>query len=144
MLICEAAADYKAKGMTLYEGLQAIYEKYGYANEQLKTITLKGIDGAEQIQSIMSRFRNEKLPIEIIKRLDYSEGIDGLPKSDVLKFFTPNGWFAVRPSGTEPKIKFYFGAYAKNKEIAQAEMEKMAAAAMLVADPSAFAAPSAQ
>ena len=144
MLICEAAADYKAKGMTLYEGLQAIYEKYGYANEQLKTITLKGIDGAEQIQSIMSRFRNEKLPIEIIKRLDYSEGIDGLPKSDVLKFFTPNGWFAVRPSGTEPKIKFYFGAYAKNKEIAQAEMEKMAAAAMLVADPSAFAVPSAQ
>ena len=132
MLVCEAAADYKAKGMTLYEGLQAIYAKYGYAKEKLKTITLKGIDGAEQIKNIMSRFRNEELPIEVIKRLDYSAGIDGLPKSDVMKFFTPNGWFAARPSGTEPKIKFYFGAYGDTEEAAQTEMEKMAAAAEAV------------
>ena len=125
MLICEAAADYKVKGMTLYDGLQAIYKKYGYAQEQLKTMTLKGVDGAEQIKSIMSRFRNGELPIEIIKRLDYSEGIDGLPKSDVMKFFTANGWFAVRPSGTEPKIKFYFGAYGTTDEIARIEMERM-------------------
>ena len=69
--------------------------------ELLKTITLKGIDGAEQIQSIMSRFRNDDLPIDIVKKLDYLEGIDDLPKSDVMKFFTPNGWYAVRLSGTE-------------------------------------------
>lgn len=125
MLICEAAADYKAKGMTLYEGLQAIYEKYGYSQESLKTITLKGIDGAEQIQNIMSRFRNESLPLDIVKRLDYLDGIDGLPKSNVMKFFTPNGWFAVRPSGTEPKMKFYFGACAATKEDAQNELDKM-------------------
>ena len=115
MLICEAAADYKAKGMTLYEGLQAIYEKYGYSMEKLETITLKGIDGAEQIKSIMQRFRTESLAMDIVKKLDYLDGIDGLPKSDVLKFFTPNGWFAVRPSGTEPKIKFYFGAKGSTK-----------------------------
>ena len=125
MLLCDAAADYKAKGMTLYEGLQAIYEKYGYSQESLKTITLKGIDGAEQIQNIMSRFRNESLPLDIVKRLDYLDGIDGLPKSNVIKFFTPNGWFAVRPSGTEPKMIFYFGACAATKEDAQNELDKM-------------------
>lgn len=134
MLICEAAADYKAKGMTLYEGLQKIYEKYGYASEKLKTITLKGIGGAEQIQNIMNRFRNEELPIEVVKRLDYSEGIDGLPKSNVMKFFTPNGWFAVRPSGTEPKIKFYFGAYGNTKAAADTELNKMILAAEETAD----------
>ena len=127
MLICEAAADYKARGMTLYEGLQDIYEKYGYSVEKLKTITLKGIDGAEQINKLMNRFRNEKLPIDTVKKLDYLEGIDDLPKSDVLKFFTPDGWFAVRPSGTEPKIKFYFGAQGSSKEEAQAVLEKLLA-----------------
>lgn len=129
MLICEACADYKAKGMTLYEGLQEIYERYGYASEQLKTITLKGIDGAEQIKNIMSRFRKESLTVDTVKKLDFLDGIDGLPKSDVLKFFTRNGWFAVRPSGTEPKIKLYFGANGNTKEVAQAEMEKIMAAA---------------
>ena len=125
MLICEAAADYKAKGMTLYEGLQAIYEKYGYSIEKLETITLKGIDGAEQIKSIMHRFRTESLATDIVKKLDYLDGIDGLPKSDVLKFFTPNGWFAVRPSGTEPKIKFYFGAKGSTKANTENELKKL-------------------
>ncbi len=109
MLVCEAAADYKSRGMSLYEGLIALYEKYGYFLESLKTITLTGIDGSRQIKNIMTHFRNDELPISIVKKLDYSEGIDGLPKSDVLKFFTEDGWFAVRPSGTEPKIKFYYG-----------------------------------
>ena len=54
----------------------------------------------------------EKLPFEVTKKLDYKDGLDGLPKSDVLKFIMPNGWFAVRPSGTEPKIKFYFEVFA--------------------------------
>ena len=132
MLICEAAADYKSRGMTLYEGLQAIYDKYGHSVEKLKTITLKGIDGAEQIKSIMKRFRNADLPLDIVKKLDYLDGIDQLPKSDVLKFFTPNGWFAVRPSGTEPKIKFYFGMSGTTKEEAEVELEKIIASVDMV------------
>lgn len=116
MLVCEAAADYKAKGMTLYEGLEALYEKYGYYLESLKTITLTGIDGSQKIKSLMSHFRHDKLPLDVQKKLDYSEGIDGLPKSDVLKFFIDDGWFAVRPSGTEPKIKFYYGVKARSRD----------------------------
>ncbi|MDD6483683.1 MAG: phospho-sugar mutase [Clostridiales bacterium] len=125
MLICEAAADYKAKGMTLYEGLKSLYDKYGYYLESLKTITLTGIDGAEKIKEIMSKFRSGSLPLDIVKKLDYLDGIDGLPKSDVLKFFTPNGWFAVRPSGTEPKIKFYFGIRAADPDSAKSQLEQM-------------------
>ena len=108
MLICEAAADYKQRGMTLYDGLMELYEKYGFCAQKLKTLTLSGIDGSEKIQKMMHKFRNENMPFEVTQRLDYKDGLDGLPKSDVLKFILPNGWFAVRPSGTEPKIKFYF------------------------------------
>ena len=114
MLICEAAADYKSKGMTLYDGLLNLYEKYGCFKESLETITLKGIDGSAQIKKIMHTFRTEDFPLETVKKLDYTDGIDGLPKSDVLKFFLPDGWIAMRPSGTEPKIKFYFGVEAKD------------------------------
>lgn len=125
MLICELAADYKAKGMTLYEGLQSLYEKYGYYLEQLKTITLTGIDGAAQIKSIMSHFRNDKLPTDVVKMLDYKDGIDGLPKSDVLKFFTEDGWFAVRPSGTEPKIKFYYGICSSDRIATEKKLKEL-------------------
>lgn len=130
MAITEAAADYKAKGMSLYEGLEALYKKYGYFAEKLETITLKGIDGQKQIKEIMKRFRTEKLPVEVIKTLDYSIGIDGLPKSDVLKYFTENGWFAVRPSGTEPKIKLYFGVRADSAEKAEEELNQLSTAVM--------------
>lgn len=130
MAITEAAADYKAKGMSLYEGLEALYKKYGYFAEKLETITLKGIDGQKQIKEIMKRFRTEKLPVEVIKTLDYSIGIDGLPKSDVLKYFTENGWFAVRPSGTEPKIKLYFGVRAYSAEKAEEELNQLSTAVM--------------
>lgn len=108
MLICEAAADYKANGKTLYEGLTGLYEKYGYYMSQLETLTLKGIEGAEKIKELMAYFGNSDLPMDITQKIDYKEGVGDLPKSDVLKFITPNGWFAIRPSGTEPKIKFYF------------------------------------
>ena len=130
MAITEAAADYKARGMSLYEGLEALYKKYGYFAEKLETITLKGIDGQKQIKEIMKRFRTEKLPVEVIKTLDYSTGIDGLPKSDVLKYFTENGWFAVRPSGTEPKIKLYFGVSADSAEKAEEELKQLSSAVM--------------
>ena len=135
MLVAELAADLKAQGKTLYDGLVELYEKYGYFLESLETKTLTGIEGVAQIKSIMKKFREETLPIEIEKMLDYSEGIDGLPKSDVLKYFTKDGaWFAIRPSGTEPKIKFYFGVRGKTQEEAQAKMADFKKAIMAFAD----------
>ena len=112
MLVCEMAADYKAMGKTLYGGLTEIYEKYGYMQSGLKTLTLKGSDGAEKIKSIMKHIRQYTpqtiagCAVNEVK--DYLKGIEKMPKSDVLKFFLDKGWFAVRPSGTEPKIKFYY------------------------------------
>lgn len=112
MLICEMAADYKALGKTLYDGLMGIYKKYGYVKSGLKTLTLKGSDGAEKIKAIMKRMRENKpqtiAGYKVTEVKNYSNGIDGMPKSDVLKFFLDKGWFAVRPSGTEPKIKSYY------------------------------------
>ena len=125
MLICEAAADYKQRGMTLYDGLTELYEKYGFCAQKLETLTLKGIDGSEKIQETMHKFRNGKMPFEVVQKLDYKDGLNGLPKSDVLKFILPNGWFAVRPSGTEPKIKFYFEIFAENEKDAQMELKEL-------------------
>ena len=116
MLICEAAADYKQRGMTLYDGLTELYKKYGFCAQKLETLTLKGIDGSEIIQEMMHKFRSENMPFEVTQKLDYKDGLNGLPKSEVLKFILPNGWFAVRPSGTEPKIKFYFEIFANSLE----------------------------
>lgn len=130
LLISEMAAYYYDKGMTLYEGLQEVYAKYGYYREELKSITLKGIDGMEQIKSIMNTFRssdiNEIGGIKVDDLKDYSKGIDNLPKSDVLKFILEDGsWIAVRPSGTEPKIKFYFGCSGINQCKVDNKLEKM-------------------
>ncbi len=126
MLVTELAADLKAQGKTLYDGLVELYEKYGYFLETLETKTLTGIEGVEKIKAIMKKFREEGVPMETVKTLDYSQGIDGLPKSDVLKYFLNDGsWFAVRPSGTEPKIKFYFGVCGKTQEEAQAKSKAL-------------------
>ena len=130
LLISEMAAYYYDKGMTLYEGLQEVYAKYGYYREELKSITLKGIDGMEQIKSIMNTFRtsdiNEIGGIKVDELKDYSKGVDSLPKSDVLKFILEDGsWIAVRPSGTEPKIKFYFGCNGEEKEVVDVKLEKI-------------------
>ena len=116
MLAIEAAADCKEKRITLYEKLTELYEQYGYYLEGLETITLKGIDGRKQIDIIMNNFRTKEIPIAVCGVKDYSKAINGLPKSEVLKFYLENdGWFAVRPSGTEPKIKFYFGVKSNTK-----------------------------
>lgn len=114
MLICEVAAEYKQKGMTLYDALINLYKKYGFCAQKLESLTLKGIDGSAKIQEMMHKFRNEQMAFEAIKKLDYKDGLDGLPKSDVLKFVLSNAWFAVRPSGTEPKIKFYFEVFVES------------------------------
>ncbi len=126
MLVTELAADLKSQGKTLYDGLVELYEKYGYYLETLETKTLTGIEGVEKIKAIMKKFREEGVPMETEKILDYSQGIDGLPKSDVLKYFLSDGsWFAVRPSGTEPKIKFYFGVCGKTQEEAQSKSKAL-------------------
>lgn len=126
MLIAELAADCKANGITLYDKLLELYEEYGFYLESLETKTLKGIDGRRQINSIMDKFRTHQLPVEVLDFKDYSKGIDGLPKSDVLKFFLKdNAWFAVRPSGTEPKIKFYFGVCENTAEKAEKSIKKL-------------------
>ena len=126
MLVVELAADLKLQGKTLYDGLMGLYERYGHYLEKLETKTLTGIEGTEKIKAIMQKFRTEKLPFDIEKMIDYSSGIDGLPKSDVLKFFLSDwGWFAVRPSGTEPKIKFYFGVVGSSKQSASELLGKI-------------------
>ena len=130
LLICEMAAYYYDKGMTLYEGLQEVYKKYGYYKEELKSITLKGIDGMKQIQNIMDYFRNSDIQtiadIKVAEVGDYKKGINDLPKSDVLKFILEDeSWIAVRPSGTEPKIKFYFGCNGENKELVNDKLDKI-------------------
>lgn len=125
MLIAEMAADYKSMGKTLYDALNELYQKYGFYKEGLVTKTLTGIDGAQQIKLIMQKFRSGQLPFEVEKRLDYTMGIDGLPKSDVLKFILEDGWFAIRPSGTEPKIKLYFGVKADSRENAEKRLAEL-------------------
>ncbi len=130
LLISEMAAYYYDKGMSLYEGLQEVYKKYGYYREELKSITLKGIDGMEQIKSMMNTFRTSKVEeiagIRVDELKDYSKGVDGLPKSDVLKFILEDSsWIAVRPSGTEPKIKFYYGCNGKEQEVVDNKLEEI-------------------
>ena len=130
LLISEMAAYYYDKNMTLYEGLQEVYKKYGYYREELQSITLKGIDGMEQIKSIMNTFRTSNIEeitrIKVAQLKDYSQGIDNLPKSDVLKFILEdNSWIAVRPSGTEPKIKFYYGCNGADKTVVDNKLEEI-------------------
>lgn len=111
MLICEMAAYYKKNKMTLVDALNVLYSKYGFYLDALDSFVLKGKDGASRIKNIMSYFRANKATVfpNITDVKDYSTGIGDLPKSNVLKFFLKGGsWIAVRPSGTEPKLKMYY------------------------------------
>ena len=112
LLISEMAAYYYDKGMSLYEGLQELYKKYGYFKEKTISLTLKGIEGLAKIKEIITYFRENDIEefnnTKVVDLKDYKKGIDGLPKSNVLKYFLEDGsWIAIRPSGTEPKLKFY-------------------------------------
>lgn len=129
LILSEAALCYKLKGMSLYDALMEIYAQFGYYKEALKSITLKGIDGVEKIAEIMKSFRNDDIDsiagVKVDRKLDYKEGIDGLPKADVLKFVLEDkSWIAIRPSGTEPKIKFYFGVCGNNEVESDKKIEK--------------------
>ena len=125
MLVAEAAAYYRRQGKTLWQVLESLYQKYGYYAEDEPNLILEGVDGAERIRRMMSYLRGH-LPTEVggipvTSVIDYVNSYDELFRSNVLRFFLENGsWFAVRPSGTEPKIKFYFYSRADSKEEAQA------------------------
>ena len=130
LLIAEAAAYYKKQGKTLLDVLNEIYEKYGYFAEDEPNIILDGIEGAERIGRMMSSLRAD-LPKEVAgftvdKVIDYKDGYEDIPASNVLRIFLNDGsWFAVRPSGTEPKIKFYFYAKAGSREEALDKNQKI-------------------
>lgn len=139
VLLAEVAAFYKKQGKNLYDGLQELFEKYGYFAEKTIALTFDGIEGAQEIKDLMAKFRQE-LPTDfagykVIAAEDYqassrqdAEGnvtVINLPKSNVLKYFLEDGtWIAVRPSGTEPKIKFYIGTQGDSESDAQAKCEK--------------------
>ncbi|MBC1315800.1 phospho-sugar mutase [Listeria booriae] len=113
LLTAEVALALKKQGKTLYEGLQEIYETFGYFAESLHTITAKGEQGVARIQEMMQQMRRaDSVHPDVVRKEDYKtgEGIElALPKSDVLKFYLADGsWFCIRPSGTEPKCKIYF------------------------------------
>ncbi len=132
VLAAEIAIYYKTKGMTLYEGLNSLYEQYGYYLEGLKSLTLKGIEGTEKIQSILTNYRqNPPVDINGLKvvtvedyKLQEKTTLESgekekilLPKSNVLKYQLEDGsWVCLRPSGTEPKIKFYFGIVGQSRQ----------------------------
>ena len=139
VLICEMAAYYKEKGMTLYEALLALYEKYGYYREGVKSLTMKGLEGMERIALIMKTFR-ENTPaslggFKVVVAKDYKtqvfknlvtgeESGSPLPVSDVLHYTLEDGtWVCIRPSGTEPKLKFYIGVKADSLQAAQDKVD---------------------
>lgn len=141
MCLCEVAAYCKKHGMTLWDMMLETYEKYGYYKESQYTITLKGIDGSRQIAEIMDKLRSNPPKafgsLKVLKFRDYltdrtldmvtgAEGTTGLPKSNVLYFELPDdAWCCARPSGTEPKIKFYMGVKGTGMDDAKARLEKL-------------------
>lgn len=135
MLAAEMAAYYYSRGKDLFEGLEELYKKYGYFSDGLENITLKGREGEEKIKDIMKSLREEPMEhingAKVIGVKDYAQGLDGLPKSNVLIFDLEDGsWFAARPSGTEPKIKFYFSAEGITREESENRLEKLSASVM--------------
>ncbi len=121
MMVAEAAAYYRKQGKTLWDVLQEIYAKYGFFAEDEPNIVLEGIPGAQRIQRMMKWFR-ENLPTEVAgskvdKVIDYINGYEDIPAQNAIRIFLENGsWFAIRPSGTEPKIKFYFYSNRDSRE----------------------------
>ena len=141
MALCECAAYYKTKNMTLWDAMIEMYERYGYYKDSVKSITLKGIEGLAKIQEIMDTLRkNPPTQVgeyKVTSFRDYKEDKitnletkevcpTGLPKSNVLYFdMTDDAWLCVRPSGTEPKVKFYYGIKGTSLEDADAKSEKL-------------------
>ena len=142
LVVAELAAYYRSRGLTLADGIEEIYKEYGYYAEKTISVTLSGVDGAEQIKAIMAKFRNNapkewnKTAITIVEdfKAQTSTAADGTvtnlttPPSDVLKYTLADGsWIAVRPSGTEPKIKFYIAVVGESNEDSQAKIANIEA-----------------
>lgn len=128
MLICQMAAWYKNQGKTLLDGLNEIYSDFGFYLDYLDSFVLKGKDGAEKIQSLMVDFRSKGTSLlpDIAEIIDFSTGIRDLPKENVLKYiFTDGSWMAVRPSGTEPKIKVYYSIVDPDRDNAKTRLENI-------------------
>ena len=149
--LCEAAAYYKEKGMTLWDAMIAMYEKYGYYKDAVQAISLKGIEGLEKIQKIMEYFRNntpaEFAGSKVLSVRDYKADTirdmasgevkpTGLPSSNVLYYdLEDQAWLCVRPSGTEPKIKFYYGVKGTSLADADEKSEKLGQAVQKLVEP---------
>ncbi|MBD3107620.1 phospho-sugar mutase [Bacillus sp. AGMB 02131] len=141
VMVAEVTAFYKEKGMSLYDGLLSLYDQFGYFQESIKSLTLKGKEGAALIEAMMNEFR-QQVPTEIagvkvVAVEDYQSGERCdliakektklvLPKSNVLKFYCENGsWFCLRPSGTEPKMKFYFAVCGESQADSQQLLQEL-------------------
>lgn len=130
LVLCEMCAYYKYEDMTLWDAMQEVYQKYGFAMEKTVSITKKGIDGLAAIAKTMEEMRSnppkELAGMPVQKYLDYEKPKEtGLPKSNVLYFELADAWVCVRPSGTEPKIKYYVGVSAPSREEAEEKMEQL-------------------
>lgn len=128
MLLCEAAAYYITKGKNLIDVLEDIYKKHGYYKEKQISLVLEGVEGKARIERMMDSYRKSYLKkigeMNLVKAIDYLEGYEDIPPSDVLKFYLDNGsWYAVRPSGTEPKIKIYLYTKADNSTQADKNLQ---------------------
>lgn len=144
--LCEAAAYYREKGMTLWDAMTEMYKKYGYYKDEVQSIGLKGIEGLARIQEIMEYFRtntpSEMGGLKVLSARDYKDGTirdmssgevkpTGLPSSNVLYYdLEDNAWLCVRPSGTEPKIKFYYGVKGTSLDDANEKSAKLGDAVM--------------
>ena len=139
LLLTEVAAHFKSEGKTLYDGLQALYEKYGYFLEKTISVTVQGLEGPAKIKALLDGLRKEVpsnfggIKVALAQDFAVNQQVDsqgvvseiGLPTSNVLKYILEDGsWIAVRPSGTEPKIKFYMGVKAATQEEAQEKLAK--------------------
>ena len=142
LVVAELAAYYRSRGLTLADGIEEIYKEYGYYAEKTISVTLSGVDGAEQIKAIMAKFRNNSpkewnaTAITVVEdfKAQTATAADGTvtnlitPPSDVLKYTLADGsWIAVRPSGTEPKIKFYIAVVGETNEDSQAKIANIEA-----------------
>lgn len=146
MGVCELAAYYKSKGITLYDALIGLYEQFGYYKEGLESLTLKGIEGIDKINHILSTLRKtppvELNGVKVVEARDYEQNeikdlvtgeirSTGLPKSNVLYYVLEDGaWLCIRPSGTEPKVKFYFGVSGDSNEEADTKLSGLSKAMM--------------
>ena len=143
MALCEAAAFYKSQGKTLWDAMIDMYEKYGYIYDAITTITMKGLDGIEKIKQVMTTLRNTTLTeiagYKVLAVRDYEKDTitdlatgavkpTGLPKSNVLYYeLSDDAWLCARPSGTEPKINFYYGVKGNSLDYAEKLSQDFAA-----------------